>query len=413
LQSCPITAAAMVELHGVLGLLVLLVWLTVVVLAFVVLTVMSKPQKPDQEVDQKAIQKLDHLIVWLGPTLHGKSTAIQHLVKGTVDVATGSGNGLSCTTEMTLYLDTLIGDVLDTVGCKGAEKRLTNMAIAQQLAAYLIKHSFQGVKFIIVNSLVDQAMSITQTLMQFNLVFPNALRSVLVLGTQVDKVTPESEVELRWCELEKRCEQLGVGMQMKWQSYKDPQKTPLDDFVFQAQLSELQTKLKALEPCTPQKASELQARIDQKMHEMHNDHGTMKETVTEDVEEEYVDEYESDDEVPVQTTKTTFETITKRVPIPMEVTRRKTFPMNTVKLEWVECQVPVTNSDTQFVKKRIKKQKVCKRTVPKTVQVEVTVPKENFWVAAKDAILEENEEQMRALIANGEAADSISLNQFR
>merc|ERR1719242_636668 len=125
------------------------------------------------------------------------------------------------------------------MGFNDTENRLTDTAIAQQLAAYLIKHGFQGVKFIIVNSLANQAMSITQTLTQFNLVFPNALQSVLVLGTQVDKVTPQSEVALKWYQLEKRCQQIGVGMQMKWQSYKDPQETPLDEADLEAQVSEL------------------------------------------------------------------------------------------------------------------------------------------------------------------------------
>lgn len=372
------------------------------------------------------------MTVLIGPTQHGKSTVVQLLVKGGVAVATGKGDGLSCTTKMTLYEETLIGQLLDTMGFNDTHMRLTNMVIAQELAAWLIKHDFQGVKFIVVNSLVDQAMSVVQTLTQFNLVFPNALQSVLVLATQVDKVSPESEVPLKWFELERKCQEVGVGQQMKWQSYKDPQKTPLDDAVFQAQILKLQTKLKALEPYTPQKASDLQARIDQKMDAMHKDHGTQTDTRTEDVEEDYIEEYEDEEEVPVQTSKTTFETIRERVPlpdtrmeqievpalkwiipilnIPIEGTRRETFPVNTTKWEWVERKVPVVNSDTQMVTKKVKKQRVSKRTVPKTVTVTADIPRENFRAAAKDAILKENEEQMKTLIASKEAAQSVSLN---
>jgi len=209
---------------------------------------------------------------------------------------------------------------------------------------------------------------------------------------------------------------------MQWQSFKDANKAPLYQGSLDKQFEELTAKLRLLPTYTPKKAEDLEERIKKKMAELQKEHGPVEEEKTEDVEEPYIDEYSSDEDVPVPETVTEWVTVIEKVPvsvtgmeeieepctvftipvlgIPIPGTRTKKVPVTKVELQEVEKQVPATNTTTKWVKKKVKKQKVGTRTVPKTVKVSVEVPVENFRAAAKAMILEENERKIKELLEN-------------
>jgi len=87
---------------------------------------------------------------------------------------------------------------MDTPGYNDTELRFTNEAAGSMVAGLLIEHDITEVKFIIVNSLVDMALSLPNTMTTVQLVFPGAMQSALVLGTCVDKVSPPDEIPLKW-----------------------------------------------------------------------------------------------------------------------------------------------------------------------------------------------------------------------
>jgi len=158
------------------------------------------------------------------------------------------------------------------------------------------------------------------------------------------------------------------------------------------------------------------------MEQMKKDHGSISEEKIEDVEEQHVEDYEVDEEVPIPETVTELKTVTEMVPVPVTVmeeidepytawtipvvgiaidgNRKKKVPITKVEYKEMTKEVPVTNAGTKWVKKSVTKQKVVNRTVPKTVTVEVEVPLENFREAAKAKILAENEEKIKTLISN-------------
>jgi len=364
------------------------------------------------------------LTVIIGPSQHGKSTLIEILLDGSDSVAIGNGSGISCTTELKLYQNTKIGRLLDTVGFDDSDQLLSNQAIAEQLASFLVNHDAKTVTFILVNSLADSVLSITKTFQQFNLVFPHAHKSVLVLGTKVDKVSTQDELKLKWSTLETRCKTMGFGTQMQWKSYKDPTGAALDASDLDKQVTELNMRLKKLSTYTPQKAHDLQERIKQKMEELHRNHVPPQQEIEEEVDEPFLEDYETEVEEPIQTANTTLEKIKKKVPvtitvleqvdepcvkytlpvlgIPFEGTRKKTFPLTKVKYEEVEEVVPITNSSTEFVKRMVKKKRESTRKVTKTMTVDMEVPVELFREKAKEVVLEENDNSIKKLLENAE-----------
>merc|ERR1712079_770239 len=245
------------------------------------------------------------------------------------------------------------------------------------LASFLVNHDAKTVTFILVNSLADSVLSITKTFQQFNLVFPHAHKSVLVLGTKVDKVSTQDELKLKWSTLETRCKTMGFGTQMQWKSYKDPTGAALDASDLDKQVTELNMRLKKLSTYTPQKAHDLQERIKQKMEELHRNHVPPQQEIEEEVDEPCV-KYT----LPV-------------LGIPFEGTRKKTFPLTKVKYEEVEEVVPITNSSTEFVKRMVKKKRESTRKVTKTMTVDMEVPVELFREKAKEVVLEENDNSIK------------------
>merc|ERR1712073_232211 len=224
----------------------------------------------------------------------------------------------------------------------------------------------------------------------------------------VDKVSTQDELKLKWSTLETRCKTMGFGTQMQWKSYKDPTGAALDASDLDKQVTELDMRLKKLSPYTPQKAHDLQERIKQKMEELHRNHVPPQQEIEEEVDEPFLEDYETEVEEPIQTANTTLEKIKKKVPvtitvleqvdepcvkytlpvfgIPLEGTRKKTFPLTKVKYEEVEEVVPITNSSTEFVKRT----------------VDMEVPVELFREKAKEVVLEENDNSIKKLLENAE-----------
>lgn len=256
-------------------------------------------------------------VVVMGPSQHGKSTFIKLAADlGDAHIATGDGSGRSCTGEPGLYPKTRIGLLMDTPGYNDTECRFNNTAAGLMVASLLIQHGITKVKFILVNSLVDMAQSLPQTLREFNLVFPDAMGSALVLATQVDKVMPQEDVPLKWDQLKKSCSKFGIATQMKWRSFKDPEQTPLDNIDLDTQFGNLNDRMTKLQPYAPKKAGYLEERIKQKMDDLQKEHGKVQEDQTQDVDEQYISEYESEDDVPVPNTVTEWEEVTDKVPVP-------------------------------------------------------------------------------------------------
>jgi len=358
----------------------------------------------------------------MGPSQHGKSTFVEKAVLDGVVVPIGDGSGKSCTGKPSLYKGTRLGSLMDTPGYNDTEMRFPNQAAGEMVATQLIQIGSPNVKFIIVNSLVDMAVSLPATLKEFNLIFPGAMGSALVLGTQVDKVSPQSDVPLKYHELEKKCKSMGVGTCMQWKSFADANKSPLPAADLDDQFSTVQKKLRLLPPYQIKKVEALEQRIQTEMEQMKKDHGSISEEKIEDVEEQHVEDYEVEEEVPIPETVTELKTVKEMVPVPVTVmeeidepytawtipvvgiaidgNRKKKVPITKIEYKEMTKEVPVTNAGTKWVKKSVTKQKVVNRTVPKTVTVEVEVPLENFRDAAKAKILAENEEKIKTLISN-------------
>jgi len=362
------------------------------------------------------------VVVVMGPSQHGKSTFIELAVLDTVSVATGDGSGKSCTEKPALYSNTRIGPLLDTPGYNDTECRFNNTAAGHMVAGLLIEHGIEEVKFILVNSLVDMAASLPSTLKEFNLVFPNAMQSALVLATQVDKVNPPDEVPKKWENLKQRCRHSGIATQLQWQSYKDSYKNPLEKSDLDDRFGCLKDRLTKLPSYKPKKAGDLEQRIQEKMKQLQKEAGNLQQEQTQDFEEQYMEDVSDYEDVPVPHTVAEFKTVTERVPfpktvwmdveepctawtvpyvnIPIKGTQKKKVPVSELQWEEVSRQIPVINCKTEWIKKRVTKQKLNTRTIQKTVTVEVDVPLESFRAAAKQIILDENENQIKDLIQN-------------
>jgi GTP-binding protein EngB required for normal cell division len=375
-------------------------------------------------------------VVVIGPSQHGKSSFVElALAEGESGQATavdiGSGDGTSCTAKPALYENTVLGTLIDTPGYNDTKLRFTNTAAGLMVADLMMQHNITEAKFILVNSLVDMAQSLPNTLKEFNLVFPNAFTSACVLATQVDKVNPQTDVPLKYHQLTEKCKSAKIAAYMQWKSRGNGADARLPKDEVTKQFQDLKHRIGLLPTYKLAKTAELEARIERKMDELQAAHGTTQEEHTEQVEEDYVEDYEDEEEVPVPETVTEFVDVTETVPVQVsrikeleepyekanvfgvsfQGTRKREVAVTEVDLKEVRKQVPVTNSTTRWEKKKVTKQRVCKRTVPKTVMVTIEIPREQFKEQAKQAIASENEEQIRALINDAvqlhEAQDDV------
>merc|ERR1711997_461912 len=166
-----------------------------------------------------------------------------------------------------------------------------------------------------------------------------------------------------------------------------------------------------------------------RMVELQKENGKVQEEQLQDVEEQYISDYSSDEDTPVPQTVTDWQEVTEKVPvsktvmkeieedctawtfpllnIPIPGTRKSTIPVSEVEWQEVTKSVPVQSTTTKWIKKRVKRQRVGTRTVTKTTTVEVEVPLENFRAAAKAMILEENEKKVKDLIDNAKGLQGL------
>lgn len=136
--------------------------------------------------------------ILLGPTQSGKSSFIASLLPLEEPNRPAVGRpaaGRSVTAECKVYSSTYIGPVLDSPGYNDTDRRVSAEEFTYQ-AASILEHC-RGVRFLLVESLLNDAISLRRTQELLHASFSNSTGSnVVVLATKKDRLD-EDELEER------------------------------------------------------------------------------------------------------------------------------------------------------------------------------------------------------------------------
>merc|ERR1712168_1497037 len=108
----------------------------------------------------------------------------------------------------------------------------------------------------------------------------------------------------------------GITTQLQWQSYKEANKTPFERSELDDRFGVLKDRITKLPSYKPKNAGDLEQRIQEKMKKLQLEAGNLQEEQTQDFEEQYMEDFSDEEDVPVPQTVTEFQNVTERVPVP-------------------------------------------------------------------------------------------------
>jgi len=221
-------------------------------------------------------------IVAYGRTQSSKSTTIGMLKKpGQAMPATGDGSGESIT-ERTTVIDTELGLMLDAPGIDDTRLRFTDDEAGRRVALGVATSGVDTVKFLVFESLANDAMQLRGTLEKLNRAFgATAARATLVLATNADMVQNPERRERRLTLIRTVVAEQGLHGPVLWQN------EAISDDEYQAQLATLRAGLAQVQGVTTADLQDLRERQRRKAQELCDAYPPQTKTINVEVEEQH------------------------------------------------------------------------------------------------------------------------------
>lgn len=221
-------------------------------------------------------------IVAYGRTQSGKSTTIGMLKKPDQAMpATGDGAGESVTERATV-IDTELGLMLDPPGIDDTRLRFTDDEAGRRVALGVATSSVDTVKFLVFESLANDAMQLRGTLEKLNRAFgATAARATLVLATKADMVQNLERRERRLGLIRAVVAEQGLHGPVLWQN------EAISDDGYQTQLATLRAGLAQVQGVTTADLQDLRERQRRKAQELCDAYPTQTKTTNVEVDEQY------------------------------------------------------------------------------------------------------------------------------
>mmetsp|Transcript_13274 Transcript_13274/g.23005 ORF Transcript_13274/g.23005 Transcript_13274/m.23005 type:complete len:362 (+) Transcript_13274:99-1184(+) len=222
-------------------------------------------------------------IVTYGRTQSSKSTTVGKLKKpGQAMPVTGDGAGESVTVQASV-IDTQLGLMLDTPGIDDTRLRFTDDEAGRRVALGVAASGVNKVKFLIFESLANDAMQLRGTLEKLNRAFgATAARAACVLATKADMLQSNPERrERRLNLLREVITEQSLHGPVLWQN------EAISEADYEAQLAELRATLAQVEEVTTTDLQDLRERQRRKAQELCDAYPTQTKTTEVEVDEQY------------------------------------------------------------------------------------------------------------------------------
>jgi len=227
---------------------------------------------------------MESVVVAFGRTQSGKSTTLGKVRKANQAMPrVGDGDGESVT-EQASIIDTELGLMLDTPGIDDTKLRFTDDEAGRRVAIGMAVSGRNRAKFIIFESLANDAMQLRGTLEKLSRTFGAlALGAAVVLASKSDMLVDAARRERRLQKIREVVEQAGLQGVVLWQN------EGLDDAGHAGQLAALRGKLDSFDGVAIVELEDLQQRQLARAQQKCDAHPTQTRTVDVEVEEQYTE----------------------------------------------------------------------------------------------------------------------------
>eukprot|EP00927_Polykrikos_kofoidii_P005324 TRINITY_DN1210_c0_g1_i6.p1 TRINITY_DN1210_c0_g1~~TRINITY_DN1210_c0_g1_i6.p1 ORF type:complete len:384 (+),score=60.58 TRINITY_DN1210_c0_g1_i6:67-1152(+) len=224
------------------------------------------------------------VVVAYGRTQSGKSTTLGKIqTPGHAPPQVGDGDGESVTDKASI-IETEVGLTLDTPGLDDTKLRFSDDEAGRRVAIGVAASNVNRVKFLVFESLANDAMHLRGTLEKLVRAFGvNALRASVVIATKADMVLNSSKRQKRVDIIRGVAEEQGLGGVVVWQN------EGIDNAGFMEQLALLRAALASFEGIPTVELEDLRNRQHALAQRLCDAHPTQTKTVDVVVREKYVE----------------------------------------------------------------------------------------------------------------------------